>query len=358
MKKYISILPLGLIFLVGCQSTQQAPFEPSVKNKNTNVAPVVTTNVSTFVYDPKGKEEFVFHTKAESLQKYGYGDFCPNTKSFSCFSNRLDYSKHLGMRGYFDSVEPAKKDYSGYEFYPVILENGEKYYFVANNKYGGKYGSSSPIISYKEHLNLKSFKSEPLIPLSPIQVIGISISYGSKMYELSNGKTISAGNLELIREVSKRFGNKSEIAELLLDMKISKDEIDFRFFVSPKGDSLKSDAQLYIGFNETSQWLRFKVKYYDDDWLFVNSYKVAADDYRWQSPKLTFKRDHSSGSVWEWIDVSAKAKEIEVAKALATSNKSTIRFQGNKYYSDKTLNTEQKESIQQVIKLFTLMEGA
>lgn len=355
MKKYISILPLSLIFLIGCQTTQQASFEPSADQKTTNIT---ATKAPTFVYDPKGKEEFVFHTKAESLQKYGYDKFCANTKSFSCYSNRLDYSKYLGMRGYFDTLEPAKKDYSGYEFYPVILENGEKYYFVANSKYGGKYGSSSPIISYKEHLDLKSFKPEPLIPLSPIQVVGKNINYGSKMFNLSNGKTISDGNLTLIREVSKRFGNNPEIAELLLGMNISKDEIDFRFFVSPKGDSLKSDAQLYIGFNEKDQWLRFKVKYYDNDWLFVDSYKVAADDYRWQSPKLKFERDHSSGSVWEWIDVSAKDKEIEVAKAIATSNKATIRFQGSKYYSDKVLNAEQKKSIQQIIKLFGLMKSA
>ncbi|MHC5954126.1 hypothetical protein ACYTX9_09430, partial [Streptococcus pyogenes] len=88
---------------------------------------------------------------------------------------------------FFDTTEPVKKDYFGYEFYPVILENGEKYYFVANSKYGGKYGSSSPIISYEEYLKLKSFKPEPLIEKSQIQIVSKKISYGSKIFELSNG---------------------------------------------------------------------------------------------------------------------------------------------------------------------------
>lgn len=357
MNKYISILPVSLMLLVGCQTTQQASFEPSINQSVTNSEEVDNKNTSSFVYNPQGKEEFVFHTKAESLQQYGYDKFCGNTKSFACY-NRLSYSKYLGMRGFFDTVEPVKKDYSGYEFYPVILENGEKYYFVANSKYGGKYGSSSPIISYEEHLKLKSFKPEPLTEKSLIQIVSKKISYGSKMFELSNGKTVSENKLKLIREVTKRFGNNPDIAEILLGMQISKDEIDFRFFISPQGDSLRSDVQLYIGFNENDEWLRFKVKYYDDDWLFVSSYKVAADDYRWQSPKLTFKRDHSSGSVWEWIDTSASEKELEVAKAIASANKATIRFQGSKYYSDKTLQEDQKSSIQQIIKLFNLMKSA
>lgn len=351
MKKSYLVILSGFFLLVGCQTTQvkQASFESS--------ASTTQSNKREFVYDPTGKEQFVFHEKAETLQKYGYDNFCESTKTFACY-NRLPYQKYVGMKGYFDTTKPVKTDYSGYEFYPVILENGEKYYFVANKKYGGKYGSSSPIISFKQYIQLQSFKPEPLIPNSPIQLTGNKMSYGTKYFDLSNGEQVSEKNLKLIREVCSRFGNKPEMAELLLDMKIDKDDVDYRFFISPTGDPLRSEAKLYIGFNDRKQWLRFKVKYYGDDWLFVSSYKVAADDYRWQSPKLEFERDNSSGSVWEWIDVAAKNKEIEVAKALANAKKATIRFQGNQYYSDKQLQDDQKISIRKILKLYTLMGGA
>lgn len=350
MKNHISILTSGLIFLVGCQTTQQASFQTSNAksgNKNTTI----------LTYDPQGKEEFIFNKKSEALQKYGYRNFCGSTKTFAC-SNRLSYSKYLGMKGYFDATEAVKKDHYGYEFYPVILENGEKYYFVINSKYKGDYGSASSIMSYKEHLRMRAFKPEPLVNESNLQVVRKKFSYGSKVFELSNGKIIPEKKLSLIREVSKRFGDNPEVAELLVDLKIEKDEIDSRFFISPKGSPLKSDVQLYIGFDESDEWLRFKVKYYDDDWLFVKSYKVAADDYRWQSPKMEFKRDHSSGSVWEWLDTSASDKELEVAKAIASADEAIIRFQGSKYYSDKTLQAEQKGSLRKIIKLFNLIKKA
>ena len=350
LKRYS--IALVLLALFGCQTTQvkEASFDQAE-------TPLETGDKPTFVYSPSGKEQFVFHEKAESLQKYGYDNFCPNTKSFACYSNRLQYDKYVGLKGYFDTKEPAKTDYSGYEFYPVVLENGEKYYFVSNKKYGGKYGSSSPIISLKQHKEIMAFKPEPLIPGSSILVISSKVSYGSKNYSLSNGKSVSDKNLKLVREVSNRFGNKPEMAELLLDMKINKDEVDYRFFISAKGNVLRSEANLYIGVNDKKEWLRFKVKYYGDDWLFVKSFKVAADDYRWQSPKMDFERDHSSGDVWEWIDVSATDEHIGVAKALSSSVKSTIRFQGNQYYSDKQLANDQKEGIRKILKLYKLMKS-
>lgn len=327
---------------------QQASFDPSTQSSKPS-----------FVYNPKEKEQFVFREKAVSLQKYSYNKFCESTQTFACSSNsKFPYQKYVGTKGYFDTSKPVKTDVSGYEFHPVILENGEKYYFVANKRYGGKYASSSPIISFEKYTELLSFKPEPLIPGSSIQITGNEISLRTKYYNLSNGEKISENNLKLIREVSSRFGNKPEMSELLLDMKIDKDEVDYRYFISPTGDILRSEAKLYISFNDKKQWLRFKVKYYDDDWLFVSSYKVAADDYRWQSQKMDFERDHSSGSVWEWIDVSATKKEIEVAKALANAQNAIIRFQGNKYYADKQLQDDQKNSLKKMLKLYSLMSDA
>jgi len=347
MKNYVVAMFI-LFLMAGCQTTQvrQATFEASTV--------ATQTSKPEFVYNPEGKEQFVFNEKLASLQKYGYRNFCKSTKT--CL-DRLPYEKYVGMKGYFDTEEPIKKDYSGYEFYPVILENGEKYYFVANDKYGGKYGPSSPIISLEDYEILQSFSPEPLIPGSTVELVGNEIVAGMKFYGLSNGKKVSENDLDLIREVCNHFGNKPEMAELLLDMKIDKDEVDRKYFISPRGNILRSEAKLYIGFNDMDKWLRFKVKYYGDNWLFVNSYKIAADDYRWQSPRMVFKRDHSSGSVWEWIDVPASKQEIEIAKALAYAETATIRFQGSKYYSDKQLKKDQKESIKKILNLFSLMDG-
>ncbi|WP_169753864.1 hypothetical protein [Photobacterium aquae] len=334
--------------LVGCQTTQQATFNIEKTNQD---------NASeSFVYAPNDKEEFVFHERAESLRKYGYDSFCADTSTFACY-NRLPYDKYLGMKGYFDTEKPVKTHYAGYEFYPVILENGEKYYFVSSTKLGGKYGTTSPIISLKQYHELKSFQSEPLVPSSPIHVISSKLAYGHKSFSLSNGDVIGEKQLNLIRELSARFDNNPTIAELLIDKRINKDEMENQYFISPSIDLLKSDAQLYIGVNDKKEWLRFKVKYYDSSWLFVNSFKVAADDYRWQSPVMKFERDHSSGDVWEWTDVAATKSYINLAKKIANSSKVTIRFYGTQYYSDKLLGEKQKQGIKDILKLHDLMNN-
>lgn len=356
---------LFVLFIAGCQVNQvkQSSFDVTTSDKGVkktvpDVIPLEREieKETLFIFNPAKNEQFVFNEQAESLQKYGFDKFCLDTESFNCYSNRLPYDKYVGMKGYFETEKPAKTDYSGNEFYPVILENGDQFYFVSNNKYGGKYGGSSPIVPLKQYQEVKSFSKEPLVMGSSIELVSVKVINGYKYFKLNTGDTLSDEDLKLIREVSGKYGNKPEMAELLLDMNIDKDEVDYRFFIMPKGSVLRSEAKLYIGFNDRKKWLRFKVEYYDNDWLFVNSYKVAADDYRWQSPKMDFERDHSSGSVWEWSDLAASEKHIEVAKALANSKKSIIRFQGDQYYSDKLIQDDQKEGINNILKLFKLMK--
>lgn len=147
--RYYILLLITLVLITGCQSIQarQVTFQPSTA--------VTKSTKPEFVYTPEEKEQFVFKKKTTYPKMYGYERFCYSTKSFVCF-NRLPYRRYAEMKGYFDTDKPIKTDCSGYEFYPVTLENGEKYYFVANKKYGGKYGYSSPIISLEEAQKLRS----------------------------------------------------------------------------------------------------------------------------------------------------------------------------------------------------------
>lgn len=347
MKIKIVLVAALAIAVVGCQSAA-AQKGKVVEQEVKKSAPVIG-------YNPEGREQFVFAEKATVLQKFGYDNFCRDTKTFACM-NKLPYEKYVGVRGFFASETPTYSDSYGYDFYPVVLDTGEQFYFVVRKK-GGKYGTLSPLIPLAQHLELKSFKAEPLVPGSAIELVKVDQSYGIKTFKLSNGNSIQDKKLKNVRELAVRFGGKPSLAELLLNVDIEKDEIENRYFIQPSGSPLRTEAKLYIGANESKIWLRFKVKYYGDDWLFVNGYKVAADDYRWQSPQLKFERDHASGSVWEWIDIAAGSKEIEIAKAIASAKESTIRFQGNQYYSDKKLEDDQKESIKVILRIFSEMSG-
>lgn len=305
-------------------------------------------------YSPGENEQFIFIVKDESLQKYDYDRFGKTTKTSHPY-RRLSYSKYVGKKGYFTTSEPVQNN-AGYDFWPVILETGEKYYYISKESYGGKYNWNSPIIPLTQYMKTVNYSVNPLVEGSDIMVTGLTISYGKEIYLLSNGITIEANDLKIIRQITDHFRhNKERIAQLLLKTKIDKDDMENRYFIEPVGSILRSEVKLYIGLNSEKQWLRLKVKYYDDSWLFVKSFKIAADEYRWQSPDFEFKRDNSSGYVWEWIDISPSTEHIEIIRKLSSAQNSTIRFQGSKYYSDKPLEPDQKSSNLVLLELYQAM---
>jgi len=87
-------------------------------------------------FSPENPNAFTFKQKSENLQRFGYDKFCTTTKTFAC-NNRLPYEEYYGMKGYFISMEPVKTHFSGHEFREVELENGKKFFYVSNPKYGG-----------------------------------------------------------------------------------------------------------------------------------------------------------------------------------------------------------------------------
>lgn len=306
-------------------------------------------------YAPGNNEQFVLAEKPEQLRQYGFDGFCESTESFAC-RNRLNYRRYVGMKGYFTTDEPTHTDFSGHQFWPVVLENGRQFFYVSNPKYGGKYGSSADIVPLTRYEQVASYSAEPLVPGSEITVEAVELSSGRERYSLSNGEKIGKEKLNYVRKLSAQFpSSQPEIARTLLDFRITFDEIENQYFIQPQGDILRNEAKLYIGVRPSKTWLRMKIKYYGDDWLFARSYKVAADDYRWESPALQFERDHSGGHVWEWIDKAPSEDDLQNMRALANATDPVIRFQGRQYYSDFKLSSQQQSSIAEVLGLFGLL---
>lgn len=101
-----------------------------------------------------------------------------------------------------------------------------------------------------------------------------------------------------------------------------------------------------------NRWLRMKIRYYANDWLFIHSYIVKADEHKFTFNNRNFNRDNGSGSIWEWETVKAGKKEIEMLKAVATSDKTVIRFYGRQYYSDHTVSVEEKDGIKRILSAY------
>jgi hypothetical protein len=143
------------------------------------------------------------------------------------------------------------------------------------------------------------------------------------------------------------------------NMKKRTDEIEGITWVSHrKAPVLATHVSTYFGSSKGSAAnypLRLKLQYYGDDWLFVRSVTVKADDKVYELGKLDFERDHSSGSVWEWIDIPVK--DHEMFNHWMTAKRVVARFNGDKYIKDFTLPIEQLTQLREVYQAWKIMGG-
>ena len=330
---------LTFMSIIGCQSTTQSS-SPQISHVN---------------YKPDGHEQFILAPRTQELQKYGYTNFCLTPDPLQYCSNRLAYNDYLGKRGYFETAEPTVKNAINL-YYPVVLETGERFFFKTlpfQDKYETGVGIIVPIGLHEE---AKSFQPEPLFEGSNLNLLALKTfttpSGVARHYTLDNGDTLSKKQVDSIRDFTRKFANHDhKVAELLLGMNIRHDKVENRYFITPLGGKSKSQFELYIGVNDQRKWLRFKTLYRGGSWLFANSFIVAADDYRWRSPVVSFKRDHSGGTVWEWIDTPADQQQIEFSKKMASAETPIVRFIGTKGYRDYEITIQQQQDILNILEL-------
>ena len=115
----------------------------------------------------------------------------------------------------------------------------------------------------------------------------------------------------------------------------------------------------YLGKQGNDVWLRFVCNYTRRDWVFFKKITFACYDQRFYKSFSYYDvvRDNSGGRVWEYIDMDVNATEIKILEAIASSEKTIIRFEGDDYYYDFTVTTKDKEAIRFTLDLYYLLGG-
>ncbi len=296
---------------------------------------------------------FIILPKAKILQKYGIDSFCRDTSTYGCPS--LNHRKYAGMKGYFISMDPVTQ-ISDFEFRPVVLENGEKFFYVSSKSLG-VYSLTGTIENLAETKKLRDRVGSKVAPNSTITVASIEkLGYGYS-YKLSNGAVFPTSQYELATTLCSRISDDSKRDEFLKTIasgfNIKYDKIEDLFFINSTGD-LKSPLSVYLGIKGAKVWLRMKTFYIDKDWIFATNYLIVAGEKRYESPVAQFERDHTGGTVWEWRDESPNAAQIALLRAISSASEVTIRFKG-KYHVDRTLNTKERASITSALRLHELL---
>ena len=161
-------------------------------------------------------------------------------------------------------------------------------------------------------------------------------------------------------ERAKEEQEKRRIASAVQKMSKNTDKIEgidwYRDRSSPKYNNANA-FYLYIGKRGAgAPWLRLRIQYHANDWLFINSFTVVADGQRFDRSAVNFERDNNN-MIWEWYDENLSSSDLQMIRAVIASKEAVIRFNGRQYRKDVNITTAQKAALQNVLDAYTALGG-
>lgn len=116
---------------------------------------------------------------------------------------------------------------------------------------------------------------------------------------------------------------------------------------------------LYIGQDKNKNvWLRFKIQYAADNWLFIDKYIFKVDDktYALTPSYDDIKRDNNVNGIWEVYDTDPN---LEMIQAIIESEKTILRHQNDRdnVYEDRTISKKEKTALRNVLDAYKALGG-
>jgi hypothetical protein len=321
-------------------------------------------NKSAF-FDETNPAMFVLIDRPVEVQRHGYSSFCRKPTLVACVG--LSYPKYNGKRGYFLSHEPVAVDSYGFDFREVLLETGERFYLAARHHPGAQdvIGQLNGQIDWLKEIELlKSQIGQPIVEGSAVVITDAKRLLGTATYYLGEGEGFSEDELDLIRRLLATLSSRDHDRELVDVLKVCTvkwDRIERRYLIDIAQFYVEQDpGPIHLSVTKTqgSVQLTGTVTYRADDWLFVNRYILVAGEKRYESPQLDFRRDHEAGNVWEWTSFNVDETQRSLVEAVVSSPDPVLRFHGRDYYSDKEVNTLQRDALRKLLRVFDILRGS
>ena len=147
--------------------------------------------------------------------------------------------------------------------------------------------------------------------------------------------------------------NFDKAKQALKSFRKKEDEFEGVKFFSEKRTPYYANVNFiypYISNSSNNYYLRLKLQYTSDNWLFINRAIFLIDGIKYEISG-NFKRDNNS-TIWEWLDLSVGDKERNILEMLANSKKAKVRYEGDKYYKDRTITSKEKSIIRKTLKVY------
>lgn len=101
--------------------------------------------------------------------------------------------------------------------------------------------------------------------------------------------------------------------------------------------------------------LEFFVNYTADSWLFVRSAELNIDGDFVKLPSRRWGRDNDT-EIWEWTRYVADDKLIDLARRIANSKRTVIRFNGDRFYDDYVIPSSDKTVLRDMLEAWDVMK--
>lgn len=165
-------------------------------------------------------------------------------------------------------------------------------------------------------------------------------------------------------EVARKREEEKRLANATKNMRKKYDDMNeitwYRDKTSPKYNNYNGFFGYFGNSNTGSPFLRLRIQYAADDWLFIERYVIKVDGVTYEIEEEKYgeiETDNGYGGIWEWLDRAVSKKEMEIMKAVSNGKDVKIRFIGKQYYKDKTINSTQKRALRNVLDAFEAMGG-
>jgi hypothetical protein len=97
--------------------------------------------------------------------------------------------------------------------------------------------------------------------------------------------------------------------------------------------------------------LRFRAQFLDNRWVFADELILNIDGSRVtiSTGFSDFDRDNGSGQIWETMDKSPTAVDIDIILRVIDSDSTVYRFVGDSRFEERTVTRAQKNGLRNVL---------
>lgn len=148
--------------------------------------------------------------------------------------------------------------------------------------------------------------------------------------------------------------NKDELIKLENSLKVKSDEFStstlYRHPSAPKFVNYNGFFLFYSKSGNDIPNLYLRAQYRNDDWLFINGAKISVDGGVYSLNIDEWESDNDGGYIYEWG--TEKVKYFNLLTHILRGNNIKIRYNGDKYYDDRSINASQKNALKDVLKVY------